>query len=104
MDVLFWGLTQRLLALGQNVVLESGFWLRSDRDEKRLVARGLGARVELQVVGSTSRSGGSESKLATPRSGAVPSPSPALSSRVGEVLRGSPKARARPLRQPRSAV
>ena len=34
-EVLFWQLAQRLLVLGQSVILESGFWLRSDRDEKR---------------------------------------------------------------------
>lgn len=46
-EILFWKVTQRLLALGFSVILESGFWLRSDRDEKRQGARALGARVEL---------------------------------------------------------
>jgi len=46
-EKLFWNLAQELLRLGQNVILESGFWLRSDRDEKRLGARALGAAVEL---------------------------------------------------------
>lgn len=46
----FWRLAQRLLALGQSVILESGFWLRADRDEKRLGARALGAAVELRYL------------------------------------------------------
>jgi predicted kinase len=46
----FWQLAQELLRLGQNVILESGFWLRSDRDEKRLGARALGAAVELHYL------------------------------------------------------
>src|SRR6185437_6585537 len=29
----FWRLAQRMLALGQSVILESGFWQRADRDE-----------------------------------------------------------------------
>src|SRR5271165_4835588 len=49
-EVLFWQLAQQALALGQSVVLESGFWLRSDRDEKRLRARALGASVELHYL------------------------------------------------------
>lgn len=47
MEALFWELAQELLGLGQSVILESGFWRRSDRDQKRLGARALGARVEL---------------------------------------------------------
>jgi predicted kinase len=47
LEVLFWGLSQRILSLGQRVILESGFWLREDRDEKRLGARALSAGVEL---------------------------------------------------------
>jgi predicted kinase len=46
----FWRLAQELLALGQSVVLESGFWLRTDRDEKRLGAWALGASVELHFL------------------------------------------------------
>ena len=41
LEVMFWRLAQDLLRLGQSVILESGFWLRSDRDEKRLGARRL---------------------------------------------------------------
>jgi len=43
-------LARKLLTQGHTVILESGFWLRSDRDEKRLGARALGARVELHVL------------------------------------------------------
>ncbi|MER7209550.1 ATP-binding protein [Streptosporangium sp. NPDC000239] len=35
----FWEHAQELPALGQNVILEFGFWGRSERDEKRLRAR-----------------------------------------------------------------
>lgn len=50
LEIRFWSLTQSLLAQGANVILESGFWLRTDRDEKRLGARKLGARVELRYL------------------------------------------------------
>jgi predicted kinase len=43
----FWGHAQDLLRLGQPVILEFGFWERSERDEKRLAARALGVPVEL---------------------------------------------------------
>lgn len=49
-EVQFWQLAQELLRLGQSVILESGFWLRSDRDEKRLGARALGVAVELHYL------------------------------------------------------
>jgi predicted kinase len=49
-EKLFWHLAQDLLRLGQSVILESGFWLRSDRDEKRLGARALGVVVELHYL------------------------------------------------------
>src|SRR5689334_21185419 len=45
-----WGLARRLLALGTSVVLEFGFWARSERDEKPLGARDLGVRVELHYL------------------------------------------------------
>ncbi|MGH2501929.1 MAG: AAA family ATPase [Ktedonobacterales bacterium] len=51
LETQFWLLARRLLALGQSVILESGFWLRADRDEKRLGARALGAAVELRYLG-----------------------------------------------------
>lgn len=50
LEVLFWEHAQDLLRLGQNVILESGFWLRADRDEKRIGGRALGARVELYLL------------------------------------------------------
>ena len=46
----FWELTQRLLVLGTPVVLDWGFWARSERDEKREVARTLGLAVELRFL------------------------------------------------------
>ena len=45
-----WQLTQELLALGQSVVMEHGFWAREERDELRLAARTLGAAVELHYL------------------------------------------------------
>lgn len=50
LEVQFWLLAQDLLRRGVSVLLESGFWLRSDRDEKRLGARALGAAVELRYL------------------------------------------------------
>jgi predicted kinase len=46
----FWKLTQQLLVLGTSVVLEWGFWARSERDEKREAARALGSAVELRFL------------------------------------------------------
>ena len=50
LEIIFWQLAQDLLRLGQSVILESGFWLRADRDEKRLGARALGVAVELHYL------------------------------------------------------
>lgn len=50
LEELFWQLTQSLLRSGTSVILESGFWMRSDRDQKRLGARTLGAEVELHYL------------------------------------------------------
>ncbi|GAA5017444.1 AAA family ATPase [Streptomyces siamensis] len=47
----FWEHAQDLLRLGQTVILEFGFWGRSERDEKRLAARALGVPVELHCLG-----------------------------------------------------
>lgn len=44
----FWDHAQELLRLGQVVILEFGFWARSERDDKRLAARALGVPVELR--------------------------------------------------------
>jgi predicted kinase len=46
----FCTLARDLLALGQNVVLESGFWSRAERDEMRAVGRSVGAVVELRYL------------------------------------------------------
>ena len=43
-------LTQRLLTLGTSVILEWGFWARSERDDMREVARSLGVAVELRFL------------------------------------------------------
>lgn len=45
-----WRLSKELLACGQSVILEWGHWARVERDEKRLGARAMGARVELHVL------------------------------------------------------
>jgi predicted kinase len=50
LEAQFWELTQRLLVLGTSVVLEWGFWARSERDEKREAARALGVPVELRFL------------------------------------------------------
>ena len=50
LEAAFWELTQRLLELGTSVVLEWGFWARSERDEKREAARTLGVAVELRFL------------------------------------------------------
>lgn len=50
LERVMWAHAQDLLRLGQSVVLESGFWLRTDRDEKRLGARALGVSVELRYL------------------------------------------------------
>ncbi len=43
-------LARELLALGQAVVLDFGFWTRAERDEQRLAARALGVPVELRYL------------------------------------------------------
>ena len=43
-------LTQRLIGVGTSVILEWGFWARSERDELREFGRSLGARVELHFL------------------------------------------------------
>ena len=50
LEAAFWELAQRLLVLGTSVVLEWGFWTRSERDEKREAARRLGVTVELRFL------------------------------------------------------
>ena len=50
LEQLQWRLTQRLLELGQAVVLEWGTWRRGERDALREGARALGAAVELRFL------------------------------------------------------
>ena len=45
-----WRLAQDLLRLGVSVVLDFGLWARSERDELRSVAHGLGVGVELHYL------------------------------------------------------
>jgi predicted kinase len=45
-----WQLAQEVLQVGRSVILESGFWSRAERDEKRLGAGALGAGVELRYL------------------------------------------------------
>jgi len=49
-EAIQWDLTQRLLALGQVVLIEWGTWARSERDALRTRARELGAAVELHYL------------------------------------------------------
>jgi predicted kinase len=53
LERLFWSLAQDVLRVGGTVVLESGFWQRSERDQKRAGARALGAAVELRYLDAT---------------------------------------------------
>lgn len=45
-----WLEAKKLLKEGQNVILENGFWGRSERDQLRLEAHSLGARIELYYL------------------------------------------------------
>jgi predicted kinase len=45
-----WTLAQELLGLGQDVIMENGFWTREERDELRHAGRSLGATVELHYL------------------------------------------------------
>jgi predicted kinase len=45
-----WRLAQEILRLGLSVVLDFGLWARSERDEMRSAARGLGVGVELHYL------------------------------------------------------
>jgi len=49
-EAIQWELAQRLLALGVNVILESGFWSRHERDAVRARAAELGASVKLHYL------------------------------------------------------
>lgn len=50
LEVRLWKLAQELLALGESVILEYGFWGKSERDEKLHAARTLGVGVELHYL------------------------------------------------------
>jgi predicted kinase len=45
-----WQLAKRVLTLGQNVILENGFWGRDERAHYRAEAEALGAKVELRYL------------------------------------------------------
>lgn len=49
-ESLQWGLAKRLLALGQNVILENGFWSRAEREAYRAEGEALGAAVVLHYL------------------------------------------------------
>ena len=49
-EALQWGMAQRLLVLGTNVILENGFWSRAERASYRAQAEALGARVALHYL------------------------------------------------------
>ena len=49
-ESLQWKMAQKLLALGQAVIIEWGTWGRSERDALRAGARALGAAVELHYL------------------------------------------------------
>ena len=49
-EQLLWKTAQRLLQLGCTVILENGFWPKSERELYRETAKKLGARVELVFV------------------------------------------------------
>jgi len=45
-----WKLAKRLLVTGSTVILENGFWSKTERDGYRDGARNLGAKVELHYL------------------------------------------------------
>ncbi len=49
-EALQWDVTQRLLTLGQVVLIEWGTWARAERDVLRMRTRELGASVELRYL------------------------------------------------------
>lgn len=50
LDYELWRLAQDVLRLGLSVVIDFGLWARTERDEMRSVARGLGVGVELHYL------------------------------------------------------
>jgi predicted kinase len=49
-DLLQWAVAQKIVLCGGTAIIESGHWMKSERDEKRLWARAVGARVELRYL------------------------------------------------------
>ena len=49
-EAVLWDLTARVLVLGLDVILEYGFWNRSEREELRRRAAQLGARSEVHFT------------------------------------------------------
>lgn len=49
-ESLQWQLAMDVLKLGQSVVIENGFWTRSERDELRNYVRRMGFAVELRYL------------------------------------------------------
>ena len=49
-ELLQWEIAQRVLRLGINVILESGFWSQSERNDFRARATALGAAVKLYYL------------------------------------------------------
>ena len=49
-EALQWDLAKRLLALGQDVILENGFWSRAERLRYRTEAEALGAEAVLHYL------------------------------------------------------
>ena len=47
---LIWQLTRRFLDLGQDVILDFGFWTRASRDRAREFARSVNAEVKLYSI------------------------------------------------------
>jgi len=45
-----WEVAKRVLALGNNVILENGFWSREERNSYRSQAEALGVGVELKYL------------------------------------------------------
>ena len=45
-----WELGQEILALGQSVILENGFWVKKEREQIRAKAKEIGADVEIRYL------------------------------------------------------
>jgi len=49
-ETIQWEIAERLLSLGVNVILDYGFWGRSERDDFRARAKALGARAMVKFL------------------------------------------------------